>query len=296
MLYSPGGADRPLGRVGSHERGDRDRGISRTRRGPGQGWPGRAGRVVIDGRDAEALDEAADASGPQARPGRRSSRVAGDMTDADHRHELVEAAFDAGRARPPRQQRGNARGLPAASARRLPAGRAARRLRGQRGGAPRSRPGRPAAPARLAPAPPRRHHLGRRRRGLRGLGRLRRRQGRTGPTGRGPGGRGAGAHGVVGRSWRPAHRHAPGCVPRRGHLGPARTGQRRARLPRAHRRATARAGATAPPNSGDRSGGDGHERADGRTLRHACPNCTPSPSPATRARGALAARGPGHDP
>ena len=40
---------------------------------------------------------------------------------------------------------------------------------------------------------------------------------------------------VVGRSRRPAHRHAPGGVPGRGHLRPARAGERRARLPRPHR-------------------------------------------------------------
>src|SRR5262249_14119807 len=46
---------------------------------------------------------------------------------------------------------------------------------------------------------------------------------------------------VVGRPGRPAHRHAPAGLPRRGHLGPARTRRGRARLrPAGHRAAAER--------------------------------------------------------
>ena len=174
-------------------------------------------------------------SAARRQPDARVVAVAGDITDLDHRHEPDRRRLRARRARPRGQQRRHAGCLPAPVAGRLPAGRSARRLRGQRRRPPRSRAGRaPPAPRRTPPAPAQ-HHVGRRRRGLRGLGRLRSRQGGARAPRRGARRRVPGADRVVGRPGRPAHRHAPGRVPRRGHLGPARARHRRARLPRADR-------------------------------------------------------------
>ena len=85
--------------------------------------------------------------------GRAVLAVAGDVTDETHRHDLTEAAFGSGRARSPRQQRRHARALATAPPLRLPVGRVARRLRGERGGPPRAHPGRPPAPVGLARPP-----------------------------------------------------------------------------------------------------------------------------------------------
>jgi NAD(P)-dependent dehydrogenase (short-subunit alcohol dehydrogenase family) len=60
-------------------------GLART------GWS-----VVIDARDPQALDEAARRIRGAAAPGAQVVAVAGDVTDEDHRHELVEAAFALG--------------------------------------------------------------------------------------------------------------------------------------------------------------------------------------------------------
>jgi NAD(P)-dependent dehydrogenase (short-subunit alcohol dehydrogenase family) len=52
--------------------------------------------VVIDGRDRTTLDAAADDMRAHATDGARVVALAGDITDADHRHELTAAAFDLG--------------------------------------------------------------------------------------------------------------------------------------------------------------------------------------------------------
>ncbi len=57
----------------------------------GAGWS-----LVVDGRDTTALDAAADQLRAQATPGAQVVAVAGDITDADHRHDLVAAAFELG--------------------------------------------------------------------------------------------------------------------------------------------------------------------------------------------------------
>ncbi|MGO8825026.1 MAG: SDR family NAD(P)-dependent oxidoreductase [Acidimicrobiales bacterium] len=57
----------------------------------GAGWS-----LVVDGRDVTALCSAADVLRAQATPGARIVAVAGDVTDADHRHDLVAEAFELG--------------------------------------------------------------------------------------------------------------------------------------------------------------------------------------------------------
>ncbi len=57
----------------------------------GAGWS-----LVIDGRDQATLQEAADRIRAQAAPGARLVALTGDVTDADHRHELTGAAFELG--------------------------------------------------------------------------------------------------------------------------------------------------------------------------------------------------------
>ncbi len=52
--------------------------------------------LVIDGRDRAALDAAAGQIRAHASPGARVVAVAGDVTDADHRHELTAVAFELG--------------------------------------------------------------------------------------------------------------------------------------------------------------------------------------------------------
>jgi NAD(P)-dependent dehydrogenase (short-subunit alcohol dehydrogenase family) len=52
--------------------------------------------LVIDGRDGDALDSAAEAIRAEATAGARVSAVPGDITDADHRHDLIGAALDLG--------------------------------------------------------------------------------------------------------------------------------------------------------------------------------------------------------
>jgi NAD(P)-dependent dehydrogenase (short-subunit alcohol dehydrogenase family) len=60
-------------------------GLART------GWS-----VVIDGRDRTTLDDAADRIRAHAADGARVVALAGDITDAEHRHELTAAAFELG--------------------------------------------------------------------------------------------------------------------------------------------------------------------------------------------------------
>jgi len=57
----------------------------------GAGWS-----LVVDGRDVTALCSAADVLRATATPGARIVAVAGDVTDADHRHDLVAEAFELG--------------------------------------------------------------------------------------------------------------------------------------------------------------------------------------------------------
>jgi NAD(P)-dependent dehydrogenase (short-subunit alcohol dehydrogenase family) len=52
--------------------------------------------VVIDGREQTTLDAAADGIRAHATDGARVVALAGDITDADHRHELTAAAFELG--------------------------------------------------------------------------------------------------------------------------------------------------------------------------------------------------------
>jgi NAD(P)-dependent dehydrogenase (short-subunit alcohol dehydrogenase family) len=56
-----------------------------------EGWS-----VVVDGRDPSTLDAAVALARSQAKPGARLVPVVGDITDEDHRHDLVAAAFDLG--------------------------------------------------------------------------------------------------------------------------------------------------------------------------------------------------------
>src|SRR5205823_2015291 len=134
---------------------------------------------------------------------------------------------------------------------RLPGGRAARRVRGERDRADRADPAGAAAAARQRRRGAE-HHLGRGRGGLRGLGRLRRGQGRPGAGLERAGRRGARGPRVVGRPRRPAHRHAPAGLPRRGHLGPARTRLGRARVrPAGQRAAAERPVPRGAPGAGD---------------------------------------------
>jgi NAD(P)-dependent dehydrogenase (short-subunit alcohol dehydrogenase family) len=57
----------------------------------GAGWS-----LVIDGRDGAALEITADAIRAGAPPGVHVLAVPGDVTDAEHRHDLTGAAFDLG--------------------------------------------------------------------------------------------------------------------------------------------------------------------------------------------------------
>ncbi len=52
--------------------------------------------LVVDGRDRATLDEAADLIRAHTTPGARVVAVPGDITDADHRHDLTAAAFELG--------------------------------------------------------------------------------------------------------------------------------------------------------------------------------------------------------
>jgi len=52
--------------------------------------------LVVDGRDGATLDASADLIRAQATPGARVVAVSGDITDADHRHDLTGAAFELG--------------------------------------------------------------------------------------------------------------------------------------------------------------------------------------------------------
>ena len=186
-------------------------GLALTRALDERGW-----RLVVDARDADALDAAVDAPhGVVA--------IAGDVADAGHRDALVAAAGD--RDRPARQQRERARPEPAAAARDLSARRAAARVRGQRLRAAGARAARAAAPCTGRRDPQR--HLRRGRRGLRGLGRLRLVEGRAGAADRDPRRRASRAARLRGRPRRHADADAPGRVPRRGHLGPAAAGGER---------------------------------------------------------------------
>ena len=57
----------------------------------GAGWS-----LVVDGRDRATLDKAADLIRAHATPGARVVAVSGDITDADHRHDLTGAACELG--------------------------------------------------------------------------------------------------------------------------------------------------------------------------------------------------------
>ncbi len=57
----------------------------------GTGWS-----LVVDGRDRSTLEAAADRIRAQAAPGARVVAIVGDITDADHRHDLTGAAFELG--------------------------------------------------------------------------------------------------------------------------------------------------------------------------------------------------------
>ncbi len=74
--------------------------VTGASRGLGEALAGglaRAGwSLVIDGRDRTTLDVAADRVRAQAPPDVRVVAVTGDITDIEHRHELVAAAFDLG--------------------------------------------------------------------------------------------------------------------------------------------------------------------------------------------------------
>jgi NAD(P)-dependent dehydrogenase (short-subunit alcohol dehydrogenase family) len=52
--------------------------------------------VVVDGRDPDTLDAAADRIRATAKAGTSVITVVGDITDEDHRHELTAAAFELG--------------------------------------------------------------------------------------------------------------------------------------------------------------------------------------------------------
>jgi NAD(P)-dependent dehydrogenase (short-subunit alcohol dehydrogenase family) len=52
--------------------------------------------LVVDGRDRTTLDAAADLVRSHAAPGARVVALRGDITDSEHRHDLVGAAFDLG--------------------------------------------------------------------------------------------------------------------------------------------------------------------------------------------------------
>ncbi len=52
--------------------------------------------LVVDGRDRSTLEAAADRIRAQAAPGARVVAIVGDITDADHRHDLTGAAFELG--------------------------------------------------------------------------------------------------------------------------------------------------------------------------------------------------------
>ena len=134
-----------------------------------RGWA-----IVIDARRADRLEAAA-----ASLPTRASvTALAGDITDAHHRDQLVAAVEQARPARPPRQQRQHARREPPSVARHDRPRRAPQRVRGERHRS-----------ARLDPAPPRsshevgRHdrerHVRRRGRAVRAVGRLRLVEGRA---------------------------------------------------------------------------------------------------------------------
>ena len=300
LLYSPGRADPPLGRVGSHERGNRDRSIPGTRGGAGDGAG--PGRLVARGRRAgpghagrrgRTASVARRTDGAHGRRRRRRHHRRGPPPRSDGRR------VRAGRPRPRRQQRRDAR----------------RRRRSPR--SPTTRSTSCASPSRSTSSPrsawcrtrcrcssTRRSHasqrdVGRRRGGLRGLGWLRRRQGGARASRRRARRGVPDPDRVVGRSRRSAHGDAPGRVPRRGHLGPARAEHAWCPASSSSSAATARAAATAPPSSSRRE--RSHERADGAEpgASGAGPPARAAPAvvlAAARARGAVAARVPRHDP
>ena len=52
--------------------------------------------LVVDGRDLTTLDAAAERIRAEAAPGAHVVAIVGDITDADHRHDLTAAAFELG--------------------------------------------------------------------------------------------------------------------------------------------------------------------------------------------------------
>ena len=174
------------------------------------GW-----NVVVDGRDAAALDAARariDAAGPG-----EVVALTGDIDDPIHVAGLVGAAVDQGRFGLLVNNVGTLGPSPLPPVTRLRPDDLERTLRTN-----------VVAPLRLSrppsPPPQRRRgpqrHVRRRRRGLRGLGRLRRLEGGARAAEPGAGRRGARGAGVLGRPGRHADADAPGRLPRRGHLRP----------------------------------------------------------------------------
>ena len=189
--------------------------------------------LVVDGRDRTTLDAAADLARAQAAPDAHVVAVPGDITDLEHRHDLVSAAFDLGGLDLVVNNAGTLGASPLPSLADYPLGdlRVAFEVNVV---APLGLV-QDALPLLLDAPHPRVLNV-------------------TSDAAveayEGWGGYGAGkaalehlgavlavefpdAEGVVGRPGRPAHRDAPGRVPGRGHLGPARAGHRGARLPRA---------------------------------------------------------------
>ena len=199
-------------------------GLALARSLAADGW-----RLVIDARGAKEL-------APRRRVPRRADRG---RRDARRRRRRLAPARPRRRRRaidrprssttPPCSGRARSPQLAELSARR-----AAPRLRGQRARPARARPGGAAEPRTRRPGP--QHHLRRRRRGVSGLGRLRLLEGRARAARRGARRRAPGAARLHGRPRRHAHPHAPGGVPRRGHLRPPAAGGERARPARADRR------------------------------------------------------------
>ena len=143
--------------------------------------------VVVDGRDADALDSAAARISAQAAKEPGWSRWAGDITDAAHRSDLTGTAFDLGGLDLVVNNAGTLGASPLPPLADYPLGelRVAFEVN-------------VVAPLGLIqdalpllldspPAPADRHHLGRRRGALRRVGRLRRRQGGARTTRRRPG-------------------------------------------------------------------------------------------------------------
>ena len=195
-----------------------------------EGWS-----LVIDGRDATALEAAAARLEPLLAAGSAYRALAGDITDPAHRRDLAAAAAELGGLDLLVNNAGTLGASPLPSLGDYPLDdlRVALEVNVV---APLGVT-QAALPLLLDSPRPRaaQHHVGCRRGGVRRVGRLRRRQGGPRPHRRRVRGRVPVRVGVGGRPRRPAHGHAPGRVPRRGHLRPARSGDGGPGLPRADR-------------------------------------------------------------